>query len=106
MLQNEPPPAVGCRAGSCPWTYTQIPNAFLTIRVVLKEFYFQISHFLRRVFSLPLKTLCSAACPSCAQATNSDKEQPIGTGMHGPAGWTAYLLDWRYWQHGIMKICC
>lgn len=52
-------------------------------------------------FSFPSKTLGSAACPSCAQATNSDKEQPIGTGMQGPAGWTVFigleiLAAWNY----------
>lgn len=25
--------------------------------------------------------------------------------MQGPAGWPTYLLDWRYRQHGNMKIC-
>lgn len=48
-----PPPAVGCGGGSWLWSYTsytQIPNAILTIRVVLKGFYFQASDFLRHVF--------------------------------------------------------
>lgn len=103
-----PPPAMGWGGGSCPWSCTsstQIPN-ILTVCVVLKGFYFQISDFSQDCFSFLLKPLSSAACPSCAQATNSDKEQPIGRGMQGPAGWTVYLLDWRYWQHGMMKICC
>ena len=110
-------PGTLCPAGSCGrsplqqrvssvevgWSYTghtnpkRVPNdpwCFM-------DFYFQRSDFPRHVYY----SLWKLSVLLDLQAANSDKEQPIGTAARGPAGWTAYLLDWRYRQHGNTKIC-